>query len=218
MPTGTALPIAQGMTFPVLALALAAATLSATPSAAHEAPVDCQSLLLAPETQGGGREALATHPQSGQVDARYIATVEELAAAISAAAGMVTLIRGGDFGGQDMSLLGGAFANLCFLGTGLAETGWTGASLPGSAFIDSDLSNASFAGAHLERVVLEGSTLAGTNMAGAILDGGLYRPGEAALTAGWNLAGASLHGFAFDCGEPEDEACARLSERYRQPD
>lgn len=121
------------------------------------------------------------------------------------AKGGVVLIDGGDFSGQDFRKAG--LASVCFRGTKLAKSNWSGTTAPGIGFIDADLTEAQLTGAVMPGVLLRTATLAGADATGADFHGGQLDGGWKASLAGWKIDGANLTGFSFKCGVTELDGC-----------
>jgi hypothetical protein len=119
--------------------------------------------------------------------------------------GSLLLIDGGDFTGQSF---GGDFRNVCFRDVRLAKTKWSGKSLAGVGFINSDLTNARMRKAVLTDVLLRNTTVVNADMQDAVLKGGQMDGSWEASAAGWNLARANLQGFRFVCGKDSSNSCA----------
>jgi uncharacterized protein YjbI with pentapeptide repeats len=119
--------------------------------------------------------------------------------------GRLLLVEGGDFSNWDFRKLN--LAAICFRGTRLAGSNWSGVTAPGMGFIDADLSGADLIGASFPAVLFRTTTLAGANAANADLRGGQLDGGWHASLAGWKLDGARLSGFRFHCGVTEADGC-----------
>jgi hypothetical protein len=119
--------------------------------------------------------------------------------------GSLLLIEGGDFSAQSF---GGDFRNVCFRDVRLAKTKWSGKSLSGVGFINSDLTNARMRKAVLTHVLLRNTTVVNADMQDAVLSGGQMDGSWEASAAGWNLARANLKGFRFACGKDSSNSCA----------
>ncbi len=118
--------------------------------------------------------------------------------------GSVLLIDGGDFSGQSF----GTLNNVCFRGTRLVKTKWSGKSSSGLGFINSDLTDAKMRKAGLIDILLRNTTLLRADMQDAILTGGQMDGGWDASVASWNLGRANLHRFRFICGKDSTDGCA----------
>lgn len=163
------------------------------------APIGCAA--AAGEVDGRG----ATLPEA--VDGAGIKSVKELAKLRRRARdGRVIVVEGGDFSNWDFRKA--RLSAICFRGTRLAASKWSGVSAPGMGFIGADLTGAQFADARLPGVLLRTATLTGANATDADLSGGRLDGGWGASMAGLRLDGAKLVGFQFRCGVTEADGCA----------
>jgi uncharacterized protein YjbI with pentapeptide repeats len=119
--------------------------------------------------------------------------------------GRLLLIEGGDFSHWNFGKLD--LAAICFRGTNLAGSNWSGISAPGIGFIDSDLTGANLSGASLPSALFRTTTLTGADATGADLHGGQLDGGWPASLAGWKLDRANLSRFRFHCGVTEADGC-----------
>lgn len=119
--------------------------------------------------------------------------------------GALIVIEGGDFTGWDFRKAD--LSGVCFKGSKLAGSDWTGVTAPGMGFIDSDLSGAKFVGAKMLGVLFRTATLASADASKADFAGGQLDGGWSASLAGWKLDGANMAGFRFRCGVTEVDGC-----------
>lgn len=119
--------------------------------------------------------------------------------------GRTIVIEGGDF--TDYDFRKAKLDNVCFRGTKLANTDWTGATSTGMGFIDSDLSGSVFTGAILRSVLFRTTTLANVDATAADFSGGRLDGGWNASLKGWKLDLAKLNGFRFNCGTSAVDGC-----------
>lgn len=120
--------------------------------------------------------------------------------------GRVILVEGGDFSNWDFRKA--KLSAICFSGSKLAASKWSGVSAPGMGFIGADLTGAQLADAKLPGVLLRTTTMTGANASDADLSGGQLDGGWSASLAGLRLDGAKLAGFRFRCGVTEADGCA----------
>lgn len=178
-------------------LLLAQSTPVAPAPAAPPAPIGCAAKAGAVDGSG------AALPKP--IDGSTLRNSGAIARLSKRAKGGVILIDGGDFSGQDFRKAG--LTSVCFRGTKLAKSNWSGASAPGIGFIDTDLTEAQLTGAVMPGVLLRTATLAGADATGADFHGGQLDGGWKASLAGWKIDGANLTGFSFTCGVTETDGC-----------
>lgn len=120
-------------------------------------------------------------------------------------AGQLIVIEGGDLSRQKVGAVD--LSGICFRGTRLANTIWTGTKGVGIGFIGADLTGARFDGVAFDSVLFRNTTLANVNAAGARLVFGQIDGGWNASMANLNLDNAQMIGFRFVCGITATDGC-----------
>jgi uncharacterized protein YjbI with pentapeptide repeats len=141
------------------------------------------------------------------VDGRRIRTFAQVAALRQATpAGQFVLIEGGDLSRQKVGAVD--LSAVCFRGTNLTNTIWTGTKGLGIGFINVDLSGARFDKVVFDSVLFRNSTLANANASGARFVFGQLDGGWNTSLANLNLDNAQMIGFRFICGVTATDGCA----------
>jgi uncharacterized protein YjbI with pentapeptide repeats len=187
-----AFPLAFGVVFPLLVKAAAVPLAMAAPA---------NSCLAVAQAVDGGDMAWPT-----AVDGRTLKRAADIAALRkNAKDGRAIVVDGGDFSGQSFS--GNGFSNICFKGTKLARTKWTGAKASGIGFINTDLTGARMERAQMDHVLFRSASLTQANARRARFAYGQLDGGWDGSVAGLNLDGANLTGFRFACGSNATDGC-----------
>ncbi|MGB3471666.1 MAG: pentapeptide repeat-containing protein [Erythrobacter sp.] len=114
-------------------------------------------------------------------------------------------VSGGSFVGADFSKA--KLYNMCFFGTDLSQTNWTGLEAEGLGFVNVDLTGAKMARSQLTNVLFRDVKL-------GLVDARQARWTQGRLDGGWegslrelNLTGADLTDFRFVCGTSPMDGC-----------
>jgi uncharacterized protein YjbI with pentapeptide repeats len=141
------------------------------------------------------------------VDGRRIRTFAQVAALRKATpAGQFVVIEGGDLSRQRVGAVD--LSAVCFRGTRLVNTIWTGTKGLGIGFINVDLSGARFDKVVFDSILFRNSTLANVNASGARFAFGQLDGGWNTSLADLNLDNAQMIGFRFICGVTASDGCA----------
>lgn len=174
--------------------------IQAATAAVPQAPQPIGCAAAAGGVDGTG----ATLPQA--VDGTKLDSIKDLARLRKRTKGdAVILVEGGDFSNWDFRKA--KLSSICFRGTKLAASKWSGVSAPGMGFIGADLTGAQLADARLPGLLLRTTTMTGADARDADLRGGQLDGGWSASIAGLRLDGAKLAGFRFRCGTTEADGC-----------
>lgn len=140
------------------------------------------------------------------LDGRKFRTFAAVAALRKAApVGQIIVIEGGDLSGQRVGAVD--LSGVCFRGTRLVNTVWTGTKGLGIGFINADLTGARFDKVAFDSVLFRNTTLANVNAVGARLVFGQLDGGWSASMANLNLDNAQMIGFRFICGISATDGC-----------
>ncbi|WP_379553669.1 pentapeptide repeat-containing protein [Qipengyuania sp. DGS5-3] len=149
--------------------------------------------------------ALGSREPGFAIDASGLRKVRDLEKIRRKTRAGTIFIRGGSFVGQ--SFRKGRLYDVCFFGTDLSQTDWTGVSGSGLGFINVDLTGAKMARTKLPHVLMRDATLTFVDAREAD-----WRQGQ--LDGGWsgsvrdlNLTGANLTGFRVVCGNSAETGC-----------
>jgi uncharacterized protein YjbI with pentapeptide repeats len=140
------------------------------------------------------------------LDGRSFRTFGAIAALRKAApTAQIIVIEGGDLSRQRVGAVD--LSGICFRGTKLANTVWTGTRGLGIGFIGADLTGARFDQVVFDSVLFRNTTLANVNASGARLVFGQLDGGWNASMANLNLDNAQMIGFRFVCGITATDGC-----------
>jgi uncharacterized protein YjbI with pentapeptide repeats len=194
-----------------LALALLVAQLPSAPAAAPPPAAAPLGGDLFPAPTPPAASCLANAPAlgstalpAGAIDGRTLKSTRDLARLRRTATG-VMFVNGGDLSGQRFSKR--KLHDICFVGTKLGLTDWSGFVGTGIGFIDSDLTGAKFIGAKLPWSLLRDSTLAQVDATGADFSRSRLDGGWKGSMRGLKLDGATLTGFRVECGLTSVDGC-----------
>ncbi|MDY7098988.1 MAG: pentapeptide repeat-containing protein [Pseudomonadota bacterium] len=114
-------------------------------------------------------------------------------------------VSGGSFVGADFRKA--KLYNMCFFGTDLSQSNWSGVSAKGLGFVNVDLTGAKMARSHLPSVLFRDAKL-------GVVDAREARWMQGRMDGGWegslsdlDLAGADLTDFRFVCGTSPEDGC-----------
>ncbi len=119
--------------------------------------------------------------------------------------GRTIVIDGGDFTAYDFRKA--KLDNICFRGSKLVNTDWSGSTSTGMGFIDSDLTGSVVNGAIMRSALFRTTTLASVDATAADLSGGRLDGGWNASLKNLKLDLARLGGFRFVCGTRAIDGC-----------
>ncbi len=158
------------------------------------------------------REECALPADAKFVDARGMASADELATYLEAFDHPKAVVYGAKFADEDITVMLEKLQGGCLYEADLSGTKTPGGEFTYSSLILSSIEGADWSGMELDRIRFIGVNAKGANLAGANLRGGLWRG------AYWksNLEKADFSntlmlGFAFECGITLDEACGGSS-------
>lgn len=114
-------------------------------------------------------------------------------------------ISGGNFAGADFRKA--RLYNMCFFGTDLSQTDWSGLSAAGLGFVEVDLTGAQMTNANLPDVLFRNSKLGLVNAKGARWKQGRLDGGWVGSMRGLDLTNADLTDFRIVCGNSADDGC-----------
>lgn len=154
---------------------------------------------------------LANAPQLGAgnpgfaIDAKGLTKVRQLEQIRRKTRAGTIFISGGNFAGADFRKA--QLYNMCFFGTDLSQTDWTGLAAAGLGFVGADLTGAQMANTNLPDVLFRNAKLGLVNAAGARWKQGRLDGGWEGSLRGLDLTGADLTDFRFVCGTAADDGC-----------
>lgn len=114
-------------------------------------------------------------------------------------------VSGGSFVGANFRKA--KLSNMCFFGTDLSQTDWTGFSGSGLGFVGVDLTGAKMAGTRLTGVLFRDTKLALVDASKADWQQGQIDGGWSGSLMELNLSGANLTGFRIECGNGAIDGC-----------
>jgi uncharacterized protein YjbI with pentapeptide repeats len=195
----------------LLALALVLAAQATAPTNVVIVPATNKAPNITPTVARSCRFGAGLVDGSGSVlppalDGRKFRTFGAIAALRKAApTGQIIVIEGGDLSQQKVGAVD--LSGVCFRGTRLANTIWTGTKGLGIGFIGADLTGARFDQVAFDSVLFRNTTLANVNASGARLVFGQLDGGWSASMANLNLDNAQMIGFRFVCGITATDGC-----------
>jgi uncharacterized protein YjbI with pentapeptide repeats len=174
------------------------ANVSVASSASPPVPRSCR--FASGTVDGSGAQLPAA------IDGRKFRTFAQIAAFRSAApVGRIIVIEGGDLSRQKVGAVD--LSAVCFRGTRLVNTVWTGTKGLGIGFINADLTGARLDSVIFDSVLFRNTTLANANASGARFVFGQLDGGWNASLANLNLDNAKMIGFRFICGTSAADGC-----------
>ncbi|WP_164089062.1 pentapeptide repeat-containing protein [Sphingorhabdus sp. YGSMI21] len=184
-------------------LVLVMATLAGTTaSQAESAAAGTSCASASGDIWGDGQPDIARE----EVDGERIESLADFSYMTERRIADVTFIRGGRFSGWDFS--GMSLPGICFEESDLSGANFAGALAPGAGFIKADLSGANMNGVHMSGVLfrnagLKNVTAKGADFSDGHFDGGWFE----GSVEGWDLDGADMSGFTFACGITVPDGC-----------
>jgi uncharacterized protein YjbI with pentapeptide repeats len=191
----------------LLALALVLAAQAAAPAKVIIVPATTSTQVVARSCRvGAGRVDGSDSVLPPAIDGRRFRTFAAIAALRKAApAGQIIVIEGGDLSQQKVGAVD--LSGVCFRGTRLVNTVWTGTKGLGIGFISADLNGARFDRVVFDSVLFRNTTLANVNASGARLVFGQLDGGWNTSMANLNFDNAQMIGFRFICGVTATDGC-----------
>ncbi len=148
-------------------------------------------------------------PETAQlVDARDMASADELATYLEAFGHPTAIIHGAAFAGDDVEVLLGKLEGGCIHRSDLSKTQAKGAKFTNSALINSSIEGADWSEARLNGTRFVGVNAKEAELLNAHLRGGSWVGGYAnsnLLDA--DFTGSDMRNFTFECGITFDESC-----------
>ncbi len=155
---------------------------------------------------------LANAPEIGSdrpgftIDASEMRRVRELERVRRRTRAGTIFVSGGSFVGRDFS--DAKLYDMCFFGTDLSQTEWTGLNTRGMGFVDVDLTGADMRRTNLPFVLFRNTKL-------GLVDASEANWRQGRIDGGWesslrelNLTRANLNGFEIACGTDSTNGCA----------
>lgn len=139
------------------------------------------------------------------IDASEMRRVRELERVRRRTRAGTIFVSGGAFVGADFRRA--KLHDMCFFGTDLSQTDWSGASASGLGFVDVDLTGATMAQSALPFVLFRDAKLGLVDARGADWRNGRVDGGWSGSLRELDLAGANLTGFEIVCGSSADDGC-----------
>lgn len=169
---------------------------------AETAAADASCAAVSGDIWGENRPVMTGH----EIDGTQIRSIADFLRVIDRRIPVVTIIKGGAFAGWDFS--GMTLSGICFDESDLSGANFAGALAPGAGFIKADLSGANMNGVHMAGVLFRNAGLRNVTAKGADFSRGHFDGGwfEGSVE-GWDLDGADLTGFTFSCGITVPDGC-----------
>lgn len=142
------------------------------------------------------------------IDARDMASADELATYLEAFDHPISIVHGAKFAGDDVAVLLGKLAGGCIHDSDLSNTSASRAEFENSAIVRSSIEGANWQGAQLDGTRFVGVNAKNAQLNGATMRGGIWsgRYWKSNLLDA-DFSGAMMDGFRFECGITMDESC-----------
>lgn len=154
---------------------------------------------------------LANAPEMGSgepgftIDASDLRRVRDLERIRKRTRAGTIFVSGGSFVGEKFRKA--KLFNMCFFGTDLSQSDWSGFTGTGLGFVDVDLTGATMSGTQLPYVLFRDTKLALVDASNADWQQGQIDGGWSGSLRGLNLARANLTGFRIECGNGSTNGC-----------